>query len=261
MPFRCLTGILLLLAAPATHAATHVQVEAGALIREVNERDAGRTLVNEQGPGAGIAVTALHSVHHWRVGAEVQWLQSRLDYDGQTQLGAPLSTHTDWSEASAGLTLGRHVAGRTGPYVGGRIEYQWRKRDIQAAAGAAGLVERYDAVWAGLEASTAPFRSTTLALRLGCAVHSTVGVTFDVDVDRASLKLKDHCRAELGAKVNVGTVRGQRLYVRPFVAWERYPTSNSAPLTSAGEPIGRVYLPATEFVSFGIRIGVGRRWR
>ena len=56
---------------------------------------------------------------------------------------------------------------------------------------------------------------------------------------------------------------GDRLvYVRPFADWERYDTSGPERLTVGGSGVGTIYLPETEFTTYGITIGIrGERGR
>ena len=256
LPWAAVAASLLVLVANAVLANTTYHLATDAQFRHVKERDEGETLVREEGVGAGIAVAADWTRGPWRLGAAASWLDSQLSYDGSTQLGAPLATDSDWSEGSLGLNVGRRFEGLMGAYLGARVEYQRRTRNIRSTPEADGLQERYRALWLGLEARMMSIGPTAVDLEFGCAAHSRVAVAFAAELDRASLDLRDHCRAAISAPINIARVGRARFFLRPFVSWERYPKSKPAQLTAQGEPIGRVFLPATEFAAFGIQIGL-----
>lgn len=81
------------------------QWEATAEHRTLVERDAGGArLLKESGPLVGLRITARPA---WapvgRIEFSAALAHSRLDYDGRTQAGAPLTTHSRHDEAEIGL--------------------------------------------------------------------------------------------------------------------------------------------------------------
>ena len=251
-------GMIAIFAAPVeTLADWHYQAAVGGAWRTVEESEDGNKLVEEAGPSVGATVALERSIGDWFVGFDAGIERAELDYDGSTQAGAPLATDTDWSEGHFGAIVGRRF---DGVFAGlrGRLQYQWRERDIASTPSAWGLSESYRTVWLDLGLTIRPARLVTLEFELGCAINSRVDISFASALDDAALDVDDHCRIGVEAPIKIGRIYNSTVFVRPFVAWERYPKSSAERLYSSGLPIGQVFLPATEFVSFGVSIGIGQ---
>lgn len=224
----------------------------------MTERDDSSTLVEEDGLLVGFSGALANRAGGWQFGIEGDLLRASLDYDGATQSGSPLDSDTSWEHRRGGVFVERRIYWPVPIDLGGRLDYQQRHRDISSTQDAAGLEEDYETIWLGFRGSMTPWRSSLLQIDVGCAVHSRVDVRFRSELDDASLGLDDHCRASIAAGMDLGRVGSGTFYLRPFAAWERYPRSDSEQLTSGGLPVGQVHLPETEFLTFGVTIGVRR---
>ena len=251
-------GIIAIFAAPGeTLADWHYQAAVEGAWRTVEESEDGSKLVEETGPSVGAAVSLERSSGDWFVGFTGGIERAELDYDGQTQANAPLATDTDWSEGHFGAIVGRRFDGVFARWRG-RLEYQWRERDIASTPDAWGLSESYRTTWLGLGLMIRPTKTVAFEFDLACAIDSRVDISFAAALDDAALDVADHCRIGVEATIKVGRINNSTVFIRPFVAWERYPESSADRLYSGGSPVGQVFLPATEFVSFGVRIGIGQ---
>lgn len=253
-----LLGLLVLLAPPAHGSPDwRYQTEVLGGWRHLQEREGGATLVREEGFSTGFDAAVDRSMGAWLVRMNGAFERAALDYDGSTQGGAPLATRTDWSSQRLGVTVGRPLNWPAGAELQARLEYQRRARDIASTPTVTGLTENYRTLWLGLGISMRPVRPLKIELGFACAIESKADVDFASALDDASVGVDDHCRVGLSAPFDVGRWRKSTIYLRPYVAWERYPQSADAPLTSGGSPIGRVHLPNTDFMAFGVSIGLG----
>jgi len=226
---------------------------------EVSEHENGNQLVEEQGWMTGLSGVLEHIRGPWRVGIEGEYIDGTLDYDGATQLGLPLQTGTDWQRGSVAMFADRDISSAGGFQLGGGLEYEWRHRDITSTETVPGLEERYQTVWLGLRGRVSPRRSLTAELHAACAVDSTIDVSFDSNLDDASVNVDEYCRVGVSARADIRRLGRAVLFVKPFAAWERYPRTDSSRLASDGVQVGQVHLPETEFLAFGITLGIGHR--
>lgn len=224
---------------------------------EVSEHENGNQLVEEQGWMTGLSGVLEHIRGPWRVGVAGEYLDGSLDYDGATQLGLPLQTDTDWQQSSVAMFVDRNISSAGGIQLGGGLEYEWRHRDIASTATAPGLEERYQTVWLGLRGRVSARRSLSAEVHAACAVDSNVDVSFDSNLDDASVTVDEYCRAGVAARADIRRVGRAVLFLQPFAAWERYPRTDSSRLTAGGTQVGQVHLPETEFLTFGITLGIG----
>lgn len=132
-----------------------IKVEAGIAtmhFRYDEFNDGGRTLDTEQGgiPGLSLKVAQKNSAWEWQGSAS--YYRGRIDYDGQTNLGAPYRTRTDEAISDIALRLGYWVGEHPlwMPYMG--LGYRRWDRDILPNT-LNGLFEsyRWQYVWLGAE--------------------------------------------------------------------------------------------------------------
>jgi hypothetical protein len=229
---------------------------------ELSERDAGDELVAEEGPLVNVTAGGWITPGDWRLGAYGGFIGGVLDYDGQTQGGTPFATETEWRGWHAGAGVERRLFVPVPGRIGVGLEFEQRWRDILPDDTVAGLNENYQTVWLSITGSAKPTAVTGIEFQAGCAVASRVQVSFADRFDDAAVNLSDHCRAGVGFSLQIGRIGDRLVYVRPFADWERYDTSGPERLTVAGSGVGTIYLPETEFTTYGITIGIrGERGR
>ncbi len=255
-----LAGILCLCLAAITQAEDGWEygAEFGASWRQVTERDGGERLVREEGPAAALDGAVARRSGPWRFLAHGGYFGAKLDYSGRTQFGAGLETETDWLGWEAGAGLERRFLGPVPIRVGASAAYQQRDRSIQPTATTQGLDERYRTGWLTLSAAVEPAGYAALSGSLGCAFSSHAQVSFASTFDDAEVAIDDHCRATVAGEFRLRRAQGRIYFLKPFAAWERYGTTESVPLSAAGIDQGSLYLPETEFLSYGLTFGVRR---
>lgn len=140
---RRAAAALLLVAATAASAQDGlvVGVSVGVMHRQLRERAAGATLLTERGT---VATAGVQATRTWAGGAawqgEARIAGGRLDYDGQTQGGAPLaarSGHMDWTADVRWRPLAPAAWGEAWLTAG----TLWNRRDISSTPQASGLRE------------------------------------------------------------------------------------------------------------------------
>ena len=259
-----LSLLAIVLAVPAT-SEWRYRVDGHGGQRHVEERQDHTTIVEEEGPTAGIDVIVARQHGPWVVALDTGLARAELNYDGATQTGAPFATDSGWKAIHLGAAAGRRFEWANGGRWYGRLEYQQRQRDIASGATVTGLNETYRTLWLGVGLKSDALAPATIELDAACAVSSKVDVRFDsalgstIDstLDDAKLTVKDHCRAGVAAVFEIGRIGEAAVSVRPFVTWERYPQTPDERLTVDGSAVGRVFLPATEFIAYGLTLGIG----
>ncbi|MEM8769963.1 MAG: hypothetical protein AAGE43_21215 [Pseudomonadota bacterium] len=232
--------------------------ELGASWRQVTERDNGERLVREEGPAAAFNGAAALRSGAWRYLASAGYFGAKLDYSGRTQFGAGLETETEWQGWHVGAGLERRFLGPVPLRLGALLAYEQRDRGIQPTDTTQGLDESYRTGWLMLNAAMEPSGYAVLSASLGCALTSEAQVSFASTFDAADVAIDDHCRAALAGEFRLRRAQGRTYFLKPYAAWERYATTESVPLSAGGVIQGALYLPGTEFLSYGLTFGVRR---
>ncbi|MBA2963051.1 MULTISPECIES: hypothetical protein [Ramlibacter] len=231
--------------------------------RRLQERSAGATLLTEQGP---VGVLQLEGTRNYADGKALSVrftaLGGDLDYDGQTQAGAPLSTRSRHSEAGLDLLVRPHAPA---PWGEAWLTLGWlgNRRDIRSTPAATGLLEDSSSVWAGLRWRAPQLPAAGWQLRP--EVEGRISVWHRIDVDfrgaREPLALRPLDDASFeGARRRQLVLRlvGSRPE-SPWswaLEWSRITQgeSPSAPLTANGAPVGTVRQPELSIEDFGLRV-------
>ena len=253
-------GVLWLLhaAGAAAENGWEYEAELGASWLQVTERDGGERLVREQGPAAALDGAAVLRSGAWRFLASGGYFGAKLTYDGRTQTGAPLATDTDWQGWRVAAGLERRFLGPVPMRIGARFAYGQRDRSIQPTTTTQGLEERYQTGWLMVNAALEPTGYAALSGTLGCALTSAARVSFESTFADAEVTIEDHCRAAVAGEFRLRQAQGRIYFLKPYAAWERYPETESVPVRAAGMTRGSLYLPETEFLSYGLTVGVRR---
>jgi len=235
------------------------QAELGGSWQQVTEHDdEGQRLVEETGPAASVRGSASRNLAGWRFAAGAGYSSADLNYSGQTQFGAPLETNTEWRGWHLESTLEKRLHVPLGLSLGAALTWQERRRQIGSTTSVMGLKEHYKTGWLELRGAIEPTGFASVSARAGCAFASDVRVMLGTDFDPADVSVKDHCRASLESELRIRRWNGGLLFLKPYAGWERYPETESVRLRAAGNGVGRLYLPETEMLSYGITLGIRR---
>ena len=229
--------------AAAPVSALDLRSDAGLQWHELRERDAaGRLLVREQGwsPRLGL-VLSQRLADAWTLRGGVTGWASRASYDGQSQGGTPVGSHTDTRAATLDAALlWQPIASSTAQLEAGWQIEQFRRR-IRGAGGYSGLDERLTQPRGWLGASWRSAGDATIRAALLWGDRAPLSVRFDDGLFDAA-----HLRS--------GRARGVALEA----AWPLTPRwriaasaealsvgrSLDAPLTRGGAAVGTVSQPS-----------------
>ena len=229
----------------------------GLVHRQLEERTTfGSTLLTETGP---MAQLRLHAVRPLQSGGalagRVTLLGGDLDYEGQTQAGAPLSTTTRQTEATVDL-LWRPLAPAAWGEAWLTAGWLGNRRAIRSTPVAGGLDERSAAAMLGALWRT-PVLGSLAAWQVRAEVEGRISLRHRLYVDY--LGLLDESRFS-GARKRELAVRF--LGSVPGSPWEwgvelhglSQPASAAVPVTRGGAPFGIVRQPALTQLDVGLRL-------
>lgn len=236
-----------------------LEAEASVAHRTLVERDAaGARLLKESGPLARLRITARPS---WAPAGLLEFsaavARARLDYAGQTQAGAALSTASRHDEIEAGARW-RPSA----PFSWGEpaltLDALRLRRSIAAASPAGSLTETSTLWLAGVALSSPSVAAggAQWALR----AHWRTSVSHRLHVDYAGLfdpsSLAGGRRGEVALGATAAWPGGWSLSLEAHRS--RQQASGTAPLSSAGMPAGSVHQPRIAIDD--VVLGLARRF-
>lgn len=261
-----LLALVLLYASPtsggdlANNQTLRTSIGFGAMDFDYRESNDGERLNREHGSLFGVTATAHKGWGKSFLEADIAWFANEVDYDGQTQNGAPVNTTTDEIIANGAVLYGRYFQSRKTfqhAVVAG-LGYRYWQRDINSTRAALGVLENYtwwygQLGWRGVYQFTA--RSSWLAeAKLLRPFAAEIDINFRNDFDDASLALGEENGLQLNLTYQLRLAKNWRLDVAGFyTAWD-IGRSREATLRRNGVAIGRVFEPESETRSLGLRI-------
>lgn len=203
-------------------------------------RDSGSLLLEETGPRYFIEVAGTNDLDAaWQVDFGGRLYSGRVEYDGQTMSGIPVTTDTDYNGARAELGFVRNIdAGAVDALWQLRFALgleQWRRnlRDttLPDATPVSGYVERYYTSFARLGVSY----HQRGAWSLGAGVKAPFNTREEVDVGTATVTLKPEGQLSLfaGAEVAIAPAMSVR------VDYDSYRFARSDPQAGYYQPESR----------------------
>jgi hypothetical protein len=168
------------------------QWEATVAHRTLVERDAaGQRLLKENGPLARLRITARPS---WAPAGRIEFsaalAHGRLDYDGRTQAGLPLATHSRHDEAEIGARW-RPVAAFEWGEPAITFDALRFRREVEASASAGSITETSTLWMPGLRWTSPPWSagaaSVALHAQWRASIHHALAVDYGGVFDPSSL--------------------------------------------------------------------------
>lgn len=254
-----ISALLLAHAAPAQ---AQWQFSAGAAVRHFRVAEYGtdgRNLVIEQGWMPGARLRAERAFGEWRIGAQGERFQGRLDYDGQVQAGSAFASNSDAAQIRIALEIARAVTADT-ELVGG-VEYDGWRRRVRGQGAIAGLTERYGS-WrllagVGTRLTFTPRLQHRVRIMLVATQPERLDVQFDNRLfDDARFSTKPALGARIGLSLQPGTE--SKLSLSADLDWMRVGRSGDVPLTKNGFVAGTVSQP--EHTKTGLTLGLHYRF-
>jgi hypothetical protein len=238
---RAAAAIMAAAAAPVW--ALDAGLDAGLQWHELRERDAaGRTLVREQGwaPRLGVALSQRWA-DAWTLRGGLSGWSSRATYDGRSQGGVPIGSHTDTRAATLDAALlWQPIASSTAQLEAGWQIEQFRRR-IRGAGGYSGLDERLTQPRWSLGASWRSGGEATIRAALLWGDRAPLSVRFDDDLYDTA-----HLRSGRATGVALDAAWPLTRQWRIAASAEALSISRSldAPLTRGGAVVGTVSQPS-----------------
>ena len=230
---------------------------------DYKEYENGERLNHEHGTLYGLAGGVQAGWNALSIEGELSGFGNDVRYDGQTQAGTPVKTHTDEqildALARAGWRFRRQE--RLQYQLFGGLGYRYWDRDIRSTPTASGVRETYTwwyALLGGRGLYHSNQRTTWLAeARLTRPLDPEIEVDFRGGPDDARLDLGSEPGVRLSLAWRHEMASGWRLGIMPFyTAWD-IGRSEDRPLKQNGVVVGRVFEPRSETRTYGIQASLG----
>jgi hypothetical protein len=229
----------------------------------------GAELNEETGLLPGLRLTARGGGERviWR--ADLALHDGRVDYDGETQAGAPFDSETEARLVTVSGELGGRWSGDSAGHWASFLRLAARQwdRDIQGRNGVQGLFETYRWLevgggvrrsWSGT--GDAPWRHEAAALVFAVAdgeIDVALSELDGSDLDDTTLDLGSDVGLRLRYRASRPIGGGRRLWIEPRYEYWEFGRSNTRAVTSNGAPVGLLVTePASESQRIGIAIGL-----
>lgn len=216
---RFILGLLLSAAIAPLAAGEELEVAGGVEYFQWQEfRDSGSRLLEETGPRYFVEAAGANPLNpDWQVDFAGRFYFGRVDYDGQTMSGIPVTTDTDYNGARAELGFVRSIS--AGPIDAlWQIRFalgleQWRRnlRDTRLpdATPVSGYVEHYSTTFARLGVS---YRQRG-AWSLGAGARAPFNTREKVDIGTATVTLEPEGQLSLFAAADVAIAPDMRVRI------------------------------------------------
>jgi hypothetical protein len=217
----------------------------------------GRQLVHESGTLIGPELALTYQCDRWQLAAQIVESGGSRLYDGHTNTGVPVVSHSDIQQQLGQLQTSFSLTRQW--QIGGRWSYQSMARDIASAGGASGYPERFEwsllSVGAQWQANVGPGQ-LSVAAWMGQQVQSRMQITLP-GRDTTFLPLGQIRYAELSAGWRMPL--SQAWYVQADVGYRRTEIGEGAEIiiTRSGVPVGVAHQPRSVLVSQPLSIRLG----
>jgi hypothetical protein len=200
--------------------------------------------------GLSFRVAQRRSVWEWEGTASYHY--GRVDYTGQTSLGAPYNTRTDETISDVALRLGRWFEGNYPfmPYAG--FGYRSWDRDIQPAS-IAGLFESYRWKYIWLGTKIMAYQQDTVNLMLDIGWIKPLGPFMYADPYNTNLSPESRDGLRLMLTSHLALPENTTLIVEPY--FEYWQLGRSPSVATGGIT---VYEPESKTKNLGVNVRLGR---
>lgn len=263
--------ICISLATGAGHAADgRFSIEAVTGMRHFSFKEyspAGSQLVKESGWLPGAQLTAITSKNRWRAGLSARFYKGDIDYDGQTQSGAPFTGNTDEQilqlDSALAYEIYRHPTFKTALVGKMSVGVRYWDRDIKGRNNILGLNEDYR--WYNAAVGFViehPVKSALLTFnaQLTRTINPEVDIDFESDFDDITLDLQDRYGASFLAAYKKPLTRELAFIARAGVSYWSFGRSDTDTLTAGSTPVGTVFQPKGEAREIDGLIGLNYTW-
>lgn len=217
----------------------------------------GRQLVHESGALSGPELALTFQCDRWQLAAQIAEPGGSRLYDGHTNTGVPVLSHSDIQQQLGHLQTSFSLTRQW--RIGARWSYQSMARDIASAGGASGYPERFElyllSVGAQWQADVGSGQ-LSVAAWLGQQVQSSMQITLP-GRDTTFLPLGQIRYAELSAGWRMPL--SPAWHIQADVGWRRTEIGEGAEIviTRSGVPVGVAHQPRSVLVSQPLSIRLG----
>ncbi len=231
-------------------------------------------LDKETGPMPGLHLSGAIHRDNWYSELVYEYHLGTVDYDGQTQNGAPLTTETEEDIVDLSLIVGRHFgsASRHRSAFFGGLGYHYWERNILPTGNVAGILETYKWSYALLGMKLSFLKSDKNGLLLDIRLRRMLDATMDIDFlgfvdingnqwDNTSLNLGEDWSYRVGLPYILSLGQNASLTIEPYISTWFIQRSNTQELTSGGQPLQVQRLVIHEPQSETTNVGISLRYR
>jgi len=224
--------------------------------------DNGGLLDYEYGVLPGVMADISRTQRDWFVTGKLSYFSGDVLYDGQTQSGLSITTHTDQNILDLFLQMGRrfHPIDHFGyTLYAGVGEHRWT-RDIRSTTTVQGLTERYRWEYVALGAMANLHETNRsrweMNLRWQRVVDPQVDVDFRGAYDSSQLTLGERTGLHFSVPWTRRLSDRSQLVIEPF--YERWELGRSAnhDLTAQGAVVGTVFEPQSVTNNRGVTVSI-----
>lgn len=226
------------------------------------EESQGRVLNEETGWLPGVRADLERRAGGWFMRAAIEHHQGEVDYDGESNIGTPLTTTSDAAISDLILDLGGILPQETGElrWFAGAGYHRWL-REIASTSSVSGVDETYRwpywHVGAEYRWDDDSHRSWSASFRVRQPVASEVKVDFRGLYDTIELPLGERPGVRLQLGRSWALPSGHVLRAEGWLDYSRIGRGPSRDLLRNGAPAGTVFEPDSDTWMLGLSLLIG----
>jgi hypothetical protein len=262
----CVGGATFLPSNAAWASPVHFEIAEGTRLVDytsTERRDDGAFFDRESGLLGGVSLGTAASWGAWRLDLAAAVEAGTLDYEGQTQLGLPIASHTRLQQTQLGLSPIYRI-GHTPLFFGASLQSRRIDRRIEATPLAQGLHETLNQVELGplVEARWEWGFGLGMVVRAEVlwSFHSALDVDFEGAFGNGHLSLPGNDAESAALEVTYAVFRDVAVAAEMAGETFRPARSPTMPLTEAGVPVGVYDYPGSVQDQWSVSLGVRTRF-
>ena len=229
--------------------------------REFDNNDV--VLNTEKGVIPGLVINAAIEWERWYTEFNYQYNFGKVEYDGQTQTGIPVTTDTEEDIVDVNLLVGRYFGDnaryRSVLYAG--LGYYYWERNILPLPSVAGLLETYEWSYAIVGGKFSLLKASDNGLFIDARLRRMLNATMEVNFlgyrnwDNLDLDLGEEWSFRVGVPYVHSLDKNASLNIEPYLSTWFIGRSADKELTSGGTPVGiSAHEPRSETINLGITV-------
>ncbi len=229
--------------------------------REFDDNDV--VLNTEKGIIPGLVINAAVEWENWYTEFNYQYNFGKVEYDGQTQTGIPVTTNTEEDTVDVNFLAGRYFGNNSqypsALYAG--LGYYYWERNILPIPSVAGLLETYEWSYAIIGGKISLLKSRDNGLLIDVRLRRMLNATMEVDFlgfnnwDNLELDLGEEWSLRIGVPYMQPIDKNASFSIEPYLTTWFIGRSADKEITSGGTPVGiSAHEPRSETINLGITV-------